>query len=156
MTLRFVVVLLFCISTVANINAQGAKENLQFMVQPEARHATESSIELVWKTNIATNGQIVIYGNSNKYRKLIDVNETTESHEVTISDLEPSVTYYYRVIAKDGTTGVVSVLKNTRTLGELSNQDSRNGIERTSIERKYIPTTTPSSNSVPTVVTEDK
>jgi hypothetical protein len=121
------------------------------------RHATESSIELVWKTNIATNGQIVIYGN--KFRKLIDVNDVSDLHEVTITDLEPSSSYHYRVIAKDGATGIVSVLKTIRTLGELSNssqEPSKNGIERSPIDKKYTPSNTPTNATSSPTDTEDR
>ncbi len=153
MTLRFVVALLCCVSSLVSARAQAAKENLQFTVQPEMRHATESSIELVWKTNIATNGQIVIYGN--KYRKQIDVNEISESHEVTISDLEPGSTYYYRIIAKDGPAGIVCTLKNGRTTGDLISQDaSKNGIERSAGDKRYTPSNTPINTTTPT--TEDR
>ncbi len=153
MTLRFLVTLLCCISTLVNVKAQSAKENLQFTAQPEMRHASESSIELVWKTNIATTGQIVIYGN--KYRKLIDVNEVSELHEITINDLEPSSAYHFRIIAKDGTTGIVSVLKTVHTQGEINNQElSKNGIERSSNDKKYTPSNTPINTTTPT--TEDR
>jgi phosphodiesterase/alkaline phosphatase D-like protein len=93
--------------------AQSSKQCLKFLVSPEIKNTTDSSVVIVWQTNQPTNAQIVIYTQTE--RKIVDIEEMNEKHEIVINELLPDTVYFYRIIASSGTTGIVTPLKITQT-----------------------------------------
>jgi phosphodiesterase/alkaline phosphatase D-like protein len=97
--------------------AQSSKQCLKFLVSPEIKNTTDSSVVIVWQTNQPTNAQIVIYTQTE--RKIVDINEMNEKHEIVINQLLPDTVYFYRIIASSGSVGIVTPLKITQTAAKI-------------------------------------
>ncbi len=108
----FTVLLLSTISSFC-AQAQSSKQVLKFIVPPEIKTTTDSSVVIVWQTNQPTSAQIVIY--SQAERKIVDINDLNEKHEIAINQLLPGTVYFYRIIASSGSVGIVTPLKITQT-----------------------------------------
>ena len=102
--------------TFACLQAQFYKR-LKFILSPETKTATDSSIVVVWQTNQPTTAQLVIY--THLERKVIDIEDMSENHEVTINQLDPDTIYQYRIIASSGNVGIVTPLKTTHTIPRI-------------------------------------
>lgn len=76
----------------------GAEESLQIIKGPYLQNLTQTSIVVMWETNIQATSLVEYGGNntSNKKQK----NELVTIHEITLSNLVPGKTYNYRVSSK--------------------------------------------------------
>ncbi len=110
-------VILFSIAGSFCAQAQASKQVLKFLTSPEIKSTTDSSLVIVWQTNQPTTAQIVIYTQAE--RKIIDINEASEKHEIIIKELLPDTVYFYRIIASSGSIGIVTPLKITQTAPKI-------------------------------------
>ena len=113
---RIFFTVLLCVSTFFCLYAQFYKR-LKFISSPEVKHQTDSSIVVAWQTSEPTTAQIVIYTHSE--RKVIEVEDMNECHEITINQLLPETIYQYRIIASSGNIGIVTPLKTTQTIARI-------------------------------------
>lgn len=116
MSKRIVFTVVLCISTFFCLFAQSHKR-LKFILSPEAKQQTDSSVVIAWQTSQPTTAQIVIYNHLE--RKVIEIEDISESHEITINQLQPDTVYQYRIIASSGNTGIVTPLKTTQTIARF-------------------------------------
>lgn len=96
----FVTVTLFVLWAVGLGSAQS--KNLQITKGPTVEHSTSNSAIVAWSTNV--NGSTVLkYGTDPN-----NLNQTTEApwggltHRVTLNNLQPNTTYYFRVESAQG------------------------------------------------------
>ncbi len=81
------------------------------VISAVAANPTDSSIVFTWTTDLGASSQVE-YGPDTSYGNLTPVTDTTgtrpTSHSVTVSLLEPCVTYNYRVISQPAAGGVTT------------------------------------------------
>ena len=116
MSKRIVFTAVLCISTFSCLYSQSYKR-LKFILSPEAKHQTDSSIVVAWQTSQPTTAQIVIYNHSE--RKVIEIEDMSENHEIVINQLSPNTIYQYRIIASSGNVGIVTPLKTAQTTARI-------------------------------------
>lgn len=77
---------------------QGAffPDTLHFNAGPYLHYATQNSMNILWETNYPTTATIE-YGTTLPMDKSITIPEAKYIHEITLTNLEPATTYYYRV-----------------------------------------------------------
>jgi predicted phosphodiesterase len=68
---------------------------------PYLQHVTETSIVVMWETDVATTGTVECGPGAGAYRVAPTDDRTAPIHEVRISDLTPNSLYHYRVSSGD-------------------------------------------------------
>lgn len=82
---------------------QSGSDNAQIMVGPIPQKVTANSAQIYWETTQPTEN-IVKYGTSqNSMDQTAQVPYGGQTHKVTLSNLQPSTTYYFSIQKPDGT-----------------------------------------------------
>ena len=71
------------------------EKELEFAVRPGVRFLTPTSAEVRWETTIAGRA-MVAFGPTRKLGTIVSSDEPSTSHRVTLTDLVPGETYFYR------------------------------------------------------------
>ncbi len=73
---------------------------LQFLVTPYLQHSTQTTMTIMWETNLLSNS-IVEYGEQTPLKNRAQNDELKTIHEITLTELSPETKYFYRVISQD-------------------------------------------------------
>ncbi|MBN2463306.1 MAG: fibronectin type III domain-containing protein [Dehalococcoidia bacterium] len=73
---------------------------------------TETETVVTWVTNEPSSSKVE-YGETTEYGSTATSDELTTTHSITLSNLEPNTTYYYRVKSKDSAENEASSTDNT-------------------------------------------
>ena len=75
-------------------------DRLHFNAGPYLNYGTEDSMSLVWETDRETAGDVYV-GETTDLARRIELTKAEKIHKLTIDQLNPGTTYYYRVVARD-------------------------------------------------------
>ncbi len=86
-----------------------------FQRGPFVQNATTNSIQMIWRTPIATDGTVK-YGTTPALDFEVDDTTRTTNHVVTLTDLQPDTQYFYCVRSSSRAVAAVSPTNSFRTL----------------------------------------
>ena len=73
---------------------------LQFLVGPYLQHSTQTTMAIMWETNLLSNS-VVEYGEQLPLNNRAQNDELKTIHEIILTGLAPETKYFYRVISQD-------------------------------------------------------
>ena len=85
-----------------------------FSAGPYLNYATADSMNVVWETDRKSVARIE-WGTTAKLGESIDLQESARLHEVTIPDLKPATSYFYKVVCNSGDDKVESGILTFKT-----------------------------------------
>lgn len=96
------------LATFLNIGIVFGKDNSIQIQEITATDITDNRVNIFWKTNIETTGQVQYYA-VGQNKKSISVNLTAGTeHNIILNNLLPGTTYYYQIIARDDDENLTS------------------------------------------------
>ena len=109
--MNFVTLILFLFSIFLSGFAQEKqpllKPYLQFVVGPYLQHSTQTTMAIMWETNLLSNS-VVEYGEQLPLNNRAQNDELKTIHETILTGLAPETKYFYRVISRDKKTDYVA------------------------------------------------
>jgi len=97
-----------------SFNTLAAKDTISPVIikGPAVVSTTEKTATIEWETDELASG-VIDYGVSSNYGKEINVPDKDNTHIITITNLQPSTEYHFRVVAKDVEGNVTNSKDNT-------------------------------------------
>jgi len=107
------ILVLFVISSLIPSNFAVAEDDTAQFLNIDVKDIDGKTVEITWKTSVKTNGKILYGKSSDKLDSyLIENRKASTYHDMQIGNLQKGITYYYQIVAYDGSSDIYSYVKS--------------------------------------------